>query len=786
MTMRIWLGLVVVASAACSAMGAEASTQAAGSGTHAKLQAVPFDQVTIEDEFWRPRIETNRKVTLPHDIKWCEETGRIDNFAKAGKLMEGEFQGTYFDDSDVYKVLEGAAYTLKQHPDEAIEAKVDEIIDKIAAAQQPDGYLMSYYILTGLDKRWTNLPKMHELYCAGHLFEAAVAYHRATGKDKLLKVACKLADHIDSVFGPGKQLGYPGHQEIELALVKLWRQTGERRYLDLAEFFIATRGQKRNPAEFWCQAHLPICEQSEIVGHAVRAMYFYSGVADLAAVSGSKCYLDAMERLWRNVAGRKMYVTGGIGATRHHEAFGGEYELPNDTAYAETCAAIGMAFWNHRMLMLHGEGRFADVLERVVYNGALSGVSLDGEKFFYVNPLASRGKHHRKPWYQTACCPTNVVRFLPSIAGYVYAVGDDSAYVNLYIASTGKMTVAGKPIALIQDTKYPWGGTVRIAVQVPEPTTFALNLRIPEWARSYTLKVKGQAVETKPRSGYAQVRREWQSGDEVELDLPMEVERVAAHPNVAADVGRVALQRGPIVYCLEGVDHGGQVRNIALSRESKLVGRFDPELLGGVTVIEGEALAVSPIDVPIALYPSACETKPVKIKAVPYYAWDNREGGEMVVWIPENPALADASLVPTATADATVSASAEGNRVVKEAVNDNLAPVGADDGSLPRFVWQDKAGSREWIGYTFNRPQMVSRVDVYWVDNGGGVQVPKSWRVLWKKQHEWVPVEPLGLYTTVKNAWNQVEFKPVPVMELRLEVELQEKVSAGIVEWRVK
>ena len=399
MAFRAWITLWGTILVVCGiAQAAEA-----GPASHAKLQAVPFDEVRIEDEFWQPRLETNRKVTLPHNLKWCEDTGRISNFAKAGKLMPGEFEGIYFNDSDVYKVLEGAAYTLKQHPDKALEEQVDAIIDKIAAAQQPDGYLLTYYILKEQDKRWTNLPKMHELYCAGHLFEAAVAYHRATGKDKLLKVACKLADHIDSIFGPGKRIGYPGHEEIELALVKLWRETGQERYLKLAEFFIAVRGQKREPAEFWCQAHLPICEQSEIVGHAVRAMYYYSGVADIAAVSGNRCYFDAMERLWQNVAGRKMYITGGIGATSRHEAFAGEYELPNDTAYAETCAAIGMALWNQRLLMLHGEGRFADALERVMYNGALSGVSLDGTKFFYTNPLASRGQAHRQAWFGCAC-----------------------------------------------------------------------------------------------------------------------------------------------------------------------------------------------------------------------------------------------------------------------------------------------------------------------------------------------------------------------------------------------
>ncbi|HSW46203.1 MAG TPA: beta-L-arabinofuranosidase domain-containing protein [Phycisphaerae bacterium] len=752
---------------------------------HAKLQAVPFDHVTIDDAFWKPRIETNRTVTLPHNLKWCEDTGRISNFAKAGKLMPGQFEGTYFNDSDVYKVLEGAAYTLAQHPDKELEERIDAIIDKIAAAQQPDGYLMTYYTLTGLDKRWTDLPKMHEMYCAGHLFEAAVAYRRATGKDKLLKVACKLADHIDSIFGPGKRIGYCGHQEIELALVKLWRETGEERYLRLAEFFVAVRGQKRDQGEYWCQAHLPICEQSEIVGHAVRAMYYYAGVADIAAVSESRCYIDAMERLWRNVAGRKMYITGGIGATSHHEAFGADYDLPNDTAYAETCAAIGMALWNHRLLLLHGEGRFADVLERVIYNGALSGVSLDGEKFFYVNPLASRGKAHRQPWFGCACCPSNVVRFLPSIGGYIYATDESGAWVNLYVAGTGKLSVAGKNVTLKQETKYPWEGSVRITVQPAEPAQFTLHLRIPEWAQGFTVKVNGQAVETKPAAGYVALARSWKGGDVVELDLPMNIRRVVSHPNVTANVGRTALQRGPVIYCLEGVDHDGRVRNIALPRHARLDVRFDEKLLGGVAVIEGKATALAPADVPADLYPRVPRTTNVDLKAVPYYAWDNRDGGEMVVWIPEAPCLAEPVLKPSKMANATLSASVT-EKSDLAAMKDNLWPRSSNDGSMPAFSWQGRKGTSEWVTCVSNKPQMLSSVEVYWLDNGEKIRVPKSWQVMWKKQDKWEPVEPLGLYTTAKDGWNRVDFKPVPTLELRLEVQLQENAGAGIIEWRVR
>ena len=418
---RAWMWVSAVLLGLCQ-VGASAAEP-----THAKLRPVSFGKVTIQDSFWSPRIEANRTVTLPHSLKHCENTGRISNFAKAGKLIEGEFEGIYFNDSDLYKVLEGAAYSLALHPDPQLEARIDSIIDQIASAQQPDGYLNTYFTLKEPDKRWTDLAKMHELYCAGHLFEAAVAYYEATGKRKLLDVACRFADHIDTVFGPGKKIGYSGHEEIELALIKLARVTGEQRYRKLAEWFVEIRGQNRDPKEEYCQAHLPVAEQSEIVGHAVRAMYLYAAVADIAGLTGRRDYIEAMDRLWLNVTGRKLYLTGGIGAEARNEGFSADFDLPNDSAYAETCAAIGLAMWSHRLLLLHGEGRFTDILERTLYNGILSGVAMAGDKFFYVNPLASRGRHHRQPWYGCACCPTNVVRFIPALGGYIYATSDDGA-----------------------------------------------------------------------------------------------------------------------------------------------------------------------------------------------------------------------------------------------------------------------------------------------------------------------------------------------------------------------
>ncbi|NUN97728.1 MAG: glycoside hydrolase family 127 protein, partial [Candidatus Omnitrophica bacterium] len=407
------------------------------------MRAVPFTRVTVEDSFWKPRIEANRTQTIPHNFKLCEETGRISNFAKAAKRMEGKFEGIYFNDSDVYKLLEGAAYAVAISRDEEIGKKADEVIDLIAAAQQSDGYLNTYYTLVEPDKRWTDLPVKHELYCAGHLIEAAVAHWNATGSRKFLEVAIRLADHIDSIFGEGKRYGFPGHEELEIALLKLFEATGETRYRDLAGFFLHARGQERKPEQEHFQAHAPLVEHTDIVGHAVRAMYLYTAAADWTALTGQRTYLPALERVWRSVTERRMYLTGGIGSKRENEGFSADYDLPNDSAYCETCASIGMAFWNHRMLLLHGESRFADVLERVAYNGLLSGVSLEGDKFFYENPLASRGKHHRKPWYDCACCPPNVARFLPTIGGYLYGESDDALWVNLYAAGNADLIVGG-------------------------------------------------------------------------------------------------------------------------------------------------------------------------------------------------------------------------------------------------------------------------------------------------------------------------------------------------------
>jgi len=628
--------LLAVVAFSVMAAAVHAGQPEMGQPGHQKLSAVPFTDVTVSDEFWAPRIEINRTKSLPHNFHWCEKTGRFGNFAKAGGLMKGEFEGIYFNDSDVYKVLEGASYSLASHPDPKLDAMVDDAIAKIASAQDDDGYLMTYYTLAEPNNRWTNLHKMHELYCAGHMFESAVAHYQATGKRTFLDVAIRVADNVDSIFGPDKRHDVPGHEEIELALVKLYRITGDERYFKLAQFFIDERGNSthREIYDSYCQDHEPVREQSEPTGHAVRAMYLYSGMADVAAISGDRGLIDALNHLWDNTVNRKMYITGAVGSTRHGEAFGKDYELPNDTAYCETCASIGMVLWNHRMNLLHADAKYVDVLERVMYNGFLAGIGISGKQFFYVNPLSSDGGHHRQPFFNCACCPSNVVRFLPSMPAYIYAHDGDGIYVNLYIAGVGTIPCGSGTVKLAQQTRYPWDGGVKITVEPEKASAFAINVRIPGWCEGAGIEVNGKSMEVAVEKGYATIKREWKRGDVIDLNMPMPIRRVYAHPDVKADTGRVALQRGPIVYCLEAVDNGGDVLHLALPKDAKLTAEHRNDLFHGTTVIKGKALAVSADDK---------DGTPTDFVAIPYHLWDNREPGQMVVWIPEDPSLAGPS-----------------------------------------------------------------------------------------------------------------------------------------------
>ena len=615
-----------------------------------QLRAVAFTDVVIADGFWAPRIETNRRVTVPYDFQKCEETGRIDNFAKAGGLMEGKFEGIYFNDSDLYKVIEGAAYSLKSPPDPELEKYVDGVIDKIAAAQWEDGYLYTFYSLPERqpEKRWTDVRNKHELYCAGHFFEGAVAYYQATGKRKILDVAIRLADYIDSVFGPDKKHDVPGHEEIEIGLVKLYRVTGDEKYLKLAKFFIDERGQSERRKIYgeYCQDHKPVVEQDAAVGHAVRAGYLYSGMADVAALTGDKSYHDALERIWWDVVSKKLYITGGIGARGGGESFGDDYELPNKTAYCETCAAIANAMWNHRMFLLGGDAKYIDVLERVIYNGFLSGISLSGDEFFYPNPLASDGNYERSPWFDCACCPVNIVRFVPSLPGYAYAQQGDVLYVNLFIGGSATIKIADNTVLLKQQTQYPWDGDVKITVEPERSAKFAICVRIPGWARNEpvpgdlyrflnessekaTLEVNGESVDLNIKKGFASISRRWEKGDCIELNLPMPIRRVVSHENVKDNTGRVAVQRGPVVYCFEGVDNPQGVAELTLQANARLRDEFRGDLLGGIVTVKGQGRIRQPQQ------ESEMVLNSIEVVAIPYYAWAHRGKSEMAVWLPE-------------------------------------------------------------------------------------------------------------------------------------------------------
>ncbi len=694
-----------------------------------------------------------------------------------------------YNDSDVYKVLEGVAYTLADRRDPELEKRADAIIDLIAAAQLPDGYLDTYYTLVEPQNRWKNVQFGHELYCAGHLIEAAVAYEQATGKHKLLDVARKLADHIDSVFGPDKRHETSGHEEIELALVKLYRTTKEKRYLKLALFFLDQRGRADGRKLFgeYAQDTKPIREQTEVVGHAVRAMYLYCAMADAAALTGDEGLLNALDKIWHDVTERKMYVTGGIGPSGGNEGFTFPYDLPNDSAYCETCAAVGMGLWNHRLFLMSGDGKYADVLEREAYNGLISGVSLSGDRFFYVNPLGSTGGHHRVPWFGTSCCPTNIVRYIPAMGERVYAQKGDAVWTVLYMGNTAELSLPSGKVKLTEETKYPWEGDVAITVEPEKPFAFDLNLRVPGWCKGEpAVAVNGEKLSgLKPDKGYLHISRTWKAGDVVCLGLPMPVERVYADPHVQADEGRVALQRGPVVYCLEGVDNDGQGRNFVLPKDAKLKATFDKDLLGGVVVIDGEGEAVAGLDgegKPVV--------RPVTFRAVPYSTWDNRKPGPMAVWLPEKPELAE---LPGGQGVLSNGVQVRASHVFANdtlaAVNDGVTPKSSNDQSIPRHTWWDHKGSEEWMSYRFPKARKIDGCAIYWFDDTGVGQcrVPTEWRLLWRDGDEWKPVKLTGeaKYGTALSQFNQVSFEPVTTRELKLEAKLKDGFSGGVLKWMV-
>ena len=619
-----------------------------------KIEPVSFSQVNITDEFWKPKIDKVATKTLAACIYQTEiATPRIKNFEKVARKKGEPHEGIFYDDSDVFKALEAMAYSLKTHPSSEMEKKCDEWIDKISAAQQPDGYLNTWYTLKGLQDRYTDM-SMHEDYNAGHMIEAGVAYFNATGKRKLLDVCIKWADHFDGLFGPGKRHWVTGHQELELALVKLYKVTKNEKYLKLADWLLSERGKKLAKGYTWtdwkdtayAQDILPVKQQTQITGHAVRAMYMYTGAADVAAQTGDADYIKAMRTVWEDVVYRNMYITGGIGSAGSNEGFSVDYDLPNEQAYCETCASVGMVFWNQRMNAMTGNAEYIDVLERSLYNGALDGLSLSGDRFFYGNPLASRGQHQRREWFGTACCPANIARMIASLGDYIYAKSADGVYVNLFVGSNTTVPLKNGNVNMKMETNYPWNGNMKLNVDPLKNSRFSLYLRIPGWAQGQTstnklydfsdfgaamiyLKVNGKDEAVRMENGYIIINREWKKGDVVEYTLPMQTNKVVAREELKQDKGRIAIQRGPIVYCIEGADNNGKAWNVIIPENTKFETTDYKVVDEPVKALTAEVPVITVGEDGLSL-----KTEKKKIIAIPYYTWANRGKNEMQVWLP--------------------------------------------------------------------------------------------------------------------------------------------------------
>lgn len=779
---------------------------------------VVFTRVEVRDKFWSPRLDTNRLVTIRYAFRKSEETGRINNFAVAGGVVKGKFEGIRYNDSDVFKIMEGASYALMVAPDPSLGHYLDSLISLIAAAQEDDGYLYTCRTINpdsvprgAGGTRWSNLKDSHELYNIGHMYEAAAAHYLATGKRTFLEVALKSADLICKTFGPRTdQLhGVPGHQEIEIGLVKLYRLTGENRYLEMARYFLDQRGNASGHELYtygadgsnksYTQDHQSVTLQTEAVGHAVRAAYMYSAMTDIAAITGDQAYVNAVNTLWENVTGKKMYITGGIGSRYDGEAFGNNFELPALTAYCETCAAIAQMLWNQRMFLLTGHARYIDVLERTLYNNFLSGVSTSGTEFFYPNPLESDGSHQRSPWFDCACCPTNVSRFMPSLPGYVYAVKANTVYVNLFMGNKAVIPVEDGEVTLTQKTDYPWSGKVSISVDIPLSREMTLAIRVPGWARNeavpgslyrfavpdafpIALIVNGETISGDVNGeGYILINRVWKAGDVVSVDFPMPVRQILASDSVANYRGRQCIQRGPLVYAAEWPDNEGKVRNLLVDEEAAFSLVNLPEIADGVTGLAGQATALS-LDAS-----GNVEKKQKPLVLIPYYAWAYRGAGEMSVWLPFDESVASPSLPPTIASQSRVSASFVHDKLL--AVNDQVNPSSSSDHSISRFTFWNHKGTMEWLQYELAEAHTLSTADVYWFDDGpdGGCRVPDSWQLEYADgQGNWKPVVKHGGYPVVKDQWNHVVFVPVKTSAIRLKIKLQEGYSGGVLEWKIQ
>lgn len=772
------------------------------------ITPVPFTSVKVTDSFWGQRLKASREVTIPLAFSKCEETGRYDNFYKAAHpSCDYKVEGLAFDDTDVYKTIEGASYSMQTYPDKKLAKYIDSVLTVVAAAQEPDGYLYTSRTMNpehphewAGSKRWEKVEDLsHEFYNLGHMIEGAIAHYQATGKKNFLNIAIKYADCVEREIGdkPGQVVRVPGHQIAEMALAKLYLVTGQQKYLDLAKFFLDKRGYTTR-TDAYSQAHKPVLEQDEAVGHAVRAAYMYSGMADVAALTGDTGYVHAIDKIWDNVVTRKLYVTGGIGATSHGEAFGENYELPNMSAYCETCAAIGNVYWNYRLFLLHGESKYYDVLERSLYNGLISGVSLDGGGFFYPNPLESIGQHQRQPWFGCACCPSNICRFIPSLPGYVYAVHNKDVYVNLFMSNTSELNVEGKKVTLAQTTEYPWNGDIRVSVSPKGKQNFTLKIRIPGWVQgevvpsnlysftdnkqlNYSVKVNGETCKSNLDKGYFAINRLWEKGDVVEVHFDMEPRTVKANSKVEADRGKISVERGPLVYCAEWPDNDFSVLSVFMNRKPEFTVERKPELLYGIDELKTQAQTLGYDET------GRLVTKDVTLTMIPYYAWAHRGTGEMSVWLPQDVSATRPVMPPTIASKAKITAS----HMVKSisAIHDGLTPKDENDRTAPYYHWWPQEGTTEWIAYEFEQPQEVSASTIYWYDDApwGGCRIPQSWKIYYRDASgNWQPVENSTRYGVAKGDPNTVRFKPVKTSAVKLEVVQPEKNSAGLFEWAIE
>ena len=809
MTLSTVLATVTLLTAAAKA------PQDAQSGGY-PIDPVPFTSVKVAPgTFWGQRLQASREVTIPLAFSKCEEEGRYLNFENAARQMASpvnlgyEVKGYSFDDTDVYKTIEGASYVLQTYPDAKLSAYIDSVLAIVASAQEPDGYLYTARTMNPEHPhewagrhRWDKVEELsHEFYNLGHMVEGAVAHYQATGKRNFLDIATRYADCVirEVGEGSGQVVRVPGHQIAEMALARLYLATGEKKYLDQAKFFLDHRGKTEFRDEY-NQTHLPVLEQDEAVGHAVRATYMYAGMADVAALTGDQGYIDAIDRIWDNIVSKKLYITGGIGATNSGEAFGANYELPNMSAYCETCAAIGNVYVNYRMFLLHGESRYIDVLERTLYNGLLSGVSLEGNGFFYPNPLESIGQHQRQAWFGCACCPSNICRFIPSLPGYVYAAKDNDLYVNLYLSNTLTRKIAGKDVTLTQETGYPWNGDVDITIdKTAVKGEWGLKLRIPGWVTGgpvpsdlytyaddvrpgYRVLVNGEEVSSALENGYFTISRKWKKGDRVSVHFDMEPRVVKANYHVKADQGRIAIEKGPIVFCAEWPDNEGfSVRSVLMNQNPvmKVVHRSD--LLHGVDQIVAGAQTLA-FDENGRLV-----TKDVDITLIPYYAWCHRGSGEMTVWLPQQLQATKPAMPATLSSRSKVSGTLRGRALA--AINDGLVPQSPEDRSAPYCHWWPQQGGTQWIAYEFEGPVTVSRSAVYWFDDQpwGGCKVPEAWRLYYRTDSgEWAEVPGADKYPTLKGIASEVRFDPVKTTAVKIEIDQPGDASCGLFEWEIK